>query len=505
MGCDTDESLLEAVVETPATQQPDDPMFRAIDGATVLGAQLTNPYSLSVNRAAYDSLSQTLSFDGAGVTVAATHLYVRYEPKNLDDIQKLSKDSTVLLFDAPLDYEIAAPGAGYRDPGLPDGQPGYLYAAVALDYPLAGAGVAYTVLDSLFQPEGDGDTHLVSNGKAYRELERAAHAIAGLDPGPAPVKGQAYKDYVPTAQVWYREDGGALRGLEGVNCHFHYFTRTGQGFTNASGRATSDKGFNRDVNHKIVWERYDFAIKDGWMTRAVLDGPKTKHHTYTITTDAVFGVKPANPNDRDWRRAMVHRAAYRYYYQDIVGLRRPPENSILGFQLHYRVYDDIVAGVAGHLPSWQWLGFGSQIKIGLLPDSINTAAGHVAVAVHETGHAVHWDQDEGRYDLITDKVKETYAVGLEHFVTRQMYPTYTRPVTLFGPDHTGLAVDLVDAADGNTVNRRCCSDLVTGYSAVQIQLSTYGTPLDWADWERRLRDNFPNSTSGNLPALFNHW
>ncbi len=508
MGCDTDESLLEVAVETPATQQPDDPMFRAIDGATVLGAKLTNPYSLSVSRAAYDSLSQTLSFDGKGVTVAATHLYVRYEPKNLDDIQKLSKDSTVLLFDAPLDYEIAVPGAGYRDPGLPDGQPGYLYAAVALDYPLAGVGVDYTVLDSLFQPEGEGDTHLVSNGKAYRELERAAHQMAGLDPGPLPVKGRAQRDYRPWAQVWYREDGGALRGLEGVNCHFHYFTRTGQGFTDASGRANSDKEFNYSVNHKIVWERYDFAIKDSWMTRAVLDGPKTKYHTYTITTDAVIGVKPANPDDRDWRRAMVHRGAYRYYYQDVMGLTRPPRNSILEFQLHYRVWDTEesrgVPGLGTHSAGWQTWGFGSQININLHPLDFRTAADYYATTIHETAHAAHWNFNRlynQSFAIIDARIIESWAEGVTVVLTRPLYPGVQG---FFQGDYTPIVLDLIDN-DGVTFDGRSnTADQVNGYTLAQIEAGVSGA-VTTNQWRTNLQNRASNPTAAQLPALFTYW
>ena len=503
VGCDTDETLLEAAVETPTTQAPDDPMFRAIDGATVLGAKLTNPYSLSVSRAAYDSLSQTLGFDGEGVTVTATDLYVRFEPQNLDDIQRLSKDSTLLLFDAPLDYEIAVPGAGYRDPSLGDGQPGYLYTAVKLSYPLQAVGVSYTVLDSLFQPESEGDTHLIGNGKGYRQLERAAHVMVGLDPGPAVVKGQSHKDYIPTATIRFRDDNGFLTGLEGANVHFSYFTRTGQGFTNAVGFVASDKGFNYRVNCKLVWERYNFAIKDGVMNRAVIDGPKTDQPWILNITNAT------NPNDRDWRRAMVHRGAYRYYYQDILGLRRPPENGIFSFQLHYRVRDEVIDGAALHDPGTQWLGLGSQINIGLLPPGFNNAAGHYAVAIHETGHAVHWDQNRSGYPSVVGDVRESYAIGIEHFLTRIQYPAYTRlaaflPRRIDNGFHHGLAVDLVDAADGFTLNGACCEDFVSGYSPLDVQESTFGTST-WAQWEAALRDRFVNPTEGGLAALFAYW
>lgn len=520
--CEKDDETYLPLDDAPGiVDETDGNLFVAITDPTVLGAQLTNPYSLGVMRAAYDSLiaNGALASRGADAGPQATHLYVRYAPQGLDDIQALSLDSSLLLFDAPLDYEVAVPGAGYRDPGPPDGTPGYLYCAVAVDYPVGSHGVDFAILDSLFQPEpnsGKGSGKGTGGGFDYDDyglLERGAHVLAGLEPQSAPEKGHAAKDYRPSAMVRFRDDNGAMRGLEGVNLHFSYFTRTGQGFTDATGLVNSDKEFNYAANHKLVWERYNFAIKDGAMTRAVIDGPKTKSRWNLDITNAT------NINDRDWRRAMVHRGAYRYYYQDILGLRRPPENGVLKFQLHYRVSDEIDPESLGrHCPACQWLGFGSQIKI-YVRASRPTAENYIATTIHETAHASHWQLYEGdlNWSNVHVRVKEGWARGVQRYLTATMYPNY-KP-DYFG-EYSGLVEDLNDSGDGRTqdyigsspsnpnqpirISGATNVDYVTGYVLPQLENSlTQASSYD--EWRDAIVSDHVNSTESHVPSLFTFW
>ena len=496
--CQKEELLLNSDLDASASTlnlQTDGSAGSSTYLPTIVGDTVTNPYSLGVVREAYQNLSNTDTFEAEAVTLRATDLHIRFLPRDTSDERRLSSDSSLTLFDVALDRLVLQQGDGYRDPDVSEGTPTYLYAAVDIDKNLADVGVPYLILDSLYQPDMHEDPDYIRSEKALAHLEEAATTIAKGKSPDYPVYERRVPDYFPTARIRYLEDDNSLRGLEGAQILFKRWSKTGQGFTDANGLARSDKGFNYEVNYELVWERYNFAIKDGLLTRAKINGP---HQSTPWNLD--INIR----GDRDWRRAQVHRGAFRYFYQNILGLNRPPLNGVLRFQLHYRVRDQGIMGVATHNPGDQWLGFGSQIQIGIAPAGVNDARGYVAITIHETAHAAHWNNTRDVYNVVERSVTETYAVGVEHFLTRTMYPNYTRPAGFLGGVSTGVAVDAVDAADGLTLDGGCCADRVTGFTPVDIQTAVYRTTT-WFGLETELRDNFGNPTAPELRALFAYW
>ena len=67
------------------------------------------------------------------IEITTTHLYIRFKPKNEEELTLLEKDTTLLLFDHPLDYEITEEGDFYQDPEIPEEQPTYQYTYVEWD------------------------------------------------------------------------------------------------------------------------------------------------------------------------------------------------------------------------------------------------------------------------------------------------------------------------------------------------------------------------------------
>ena len=127
----------------------------------VLGNKLNNPFSLQNMKAALvtlkanpDQLSRCMKAPSTtleGIVIEPTDLYVRYLP--VDSIQsvKLMTDSTLILFDYPLDYEKVQAGDYYKDSTV-TGKYTWLYATVPIGYQPQ-PGIRFEVIEELFIPE----------------------------------------------------------------------------------------------------------------------------------------------------------------------------------------------------------------------------------------------------------------------------------------------------------------------------------------------------------------
>ena len=97
---------------------------------TVLGDKLDNPYSVANMRKALESLAPE---DRGGLSIediSTSHFYVKFRPANYDELDRIKQDTTLILYDIPLDYEITSQGEYYHDPSIPDSLPTYQYASV---------------------------------------------------------------------------------------------------------------------------------------------------------------------------------------------------------------------------------------------------------------------------------------------------------------------------------------------------------------------------------------
>src|SRR5690606_3324228 len=88
----------------------------------------------------------------------------RFIPKTEDELTLLKADSTLVLYDIPLDFEITESGDFYHDPEIPEEQPTYQYASVPLGHTLP-KDIEYELLEELFVPDEDFDTIASSESK----------------------------------------------------------------------------------------------------------------------------------------------------------------------------------------------------------------------------------------------------------------------------------------------------------------------------------------------------
>jgi hypothetical protein len=117
-------------------------------GENRYGRELEDPHAIHNIRRALESLK------AAGVPVPAeaiipNHTYLRFLPASELEMSLLENDSTLVLFDHPLNYEFAGVGSDV-DPGYENSHPEWLYCVVPSGKNLPA--VRYEVIYEVFIP-----------------------------------------------------------------------------------------------------------------------------------------------------------------------------------------------------------------------------------------------------------------------------------------------------------------------------------------------------------------
>lgn len=476
---------------------------------TVLGNKLENPYSVSNMRLALESLSPE---EAAGLSVddiSTSHLYVKFKPKNDEELDLLKTDSTLMLYDFPLDYEILEPGEYYHDPEIPDSLPTYQYASVPFSQRSAvdALGVEYEVLENLFIPDEDKDFVENSETRAVAMRLDASVADALVDRA-LELTGNAEEPLVqtraskwrPAGRIQYESTLLGLVGLEGIKVKARRWFTTHTGITNSNGYYSCDGRFRRPANYSFDWERYHFEVRRN-QSLAKYDGPKKRGN---------WDVKINKDQQQAYYRATIFRAAYHYYYKDIGGLRRPPQNSFwrtqLKIQACYETNDDKNGNTKTHR---RFLGLGSIIKI-YNPQRAEDEI--YATTIHELAHAAHWRmivKEPGTnryrdYHFAEEKMTESWPCGVQYYLTRMTYPNYKGRLT--NSTYTNVVIDLIDtpADDGKNRGKSYVEgDKVQGYTMSQIESALIGCDT-WIKWRNKIK-NYNNATKQYVDELFAAW
>lgn len=103
-----------------------------MDRPMILGAKLQNPYSVANMKLASANLQvhPDILFPIKPADITTTHYYVRFKPQTEDELKILKENSTLVLYEYPLDYEIVENGSSYHDPSVPEDMPTYQYASI---------------------------------------------------------------------------------------------------------------------------------------------------------------------------------------------------------------------------------------------------------------------------------------------------------------------------------------------------------------------------------------
>ncbi|WP_299455335.1 hypothetical protein [uncultured Microscilla sp.] len=460
---------------------------------TQLGKQLDNPYSVENMRKAWSNLKVN-SPAIAALKIAPTHLYVRFKPANDEELTTLKNDELLDLYDYPLDREVTKQGSFYHDPSIPVGQPTYQYCAVKVDQELP-AGIKYKVLAQLFIPDATNDdqgkNQRVADTEVADALVNEALRITN-NLNTTTIGRTTAKSWRPAGRIRVWDDNlNTFVALQGVEVKARRWFTTHKGITNSQGNYSCDGTFKRDANYLIKWERYQFTIRQGALNDAQYNGPKRKGN---------WNLDIRNGGQEFY--ATIFRAAYHYYYRDIQGLRRPPQNGTLNTKMRIRAYNESNSDINGsHSEERRFLGLGNQIK---MYNPQRNSRDIYGTTIHELAHASHWDLKRNDFDDSESKVKESWARGVQWILTRVEYPGYRGGATI-RPRYTQVVVDLIDGnSDVNNGSENTSQDNVSGYTPSQIEDALRGQKT-WNGWRNNIINRYNNSTEGNVNTLFAFW
>ena len=530
--------------------QKDNSMSLRKSNENILGKKLENPYSVKNMKIAFENLKKNGLANGTKDNIKATHLYVKFKPINEDELDLIKIDSSLHLYEHPLDYELNDDFENYYDPLVPIDQPTYQYCSVKVGYSFPS--VDYEILENLFIPE---EIKIKNSSLVYSIddlVDEALRITHNLEEDPKNNKNilKRRSKWRPAGriQVWdenanqtittrvfshweyydcdeddnnedysndnqyyrlpdpeecrraiYRDEISTTNGgfipMEGVRVEARRWFRTVYGVTNSQGYYSCEGMFRRKARYKIYWKRYDYVIRVGLFDRARKRGPRKRGNW--------------NWNIEDGRQkyyATIFRACHHYYHKEIKGLRRPPQNSFFHTKLKIRARYTTNGNTNGsHCAMCRFAGMFSRINI------YNPGRGTkniYATTIHELAHASHWKMDSWHYNRMNycddtplgvmcsghPVVAESWARGVQWELTRMVYPNY-QP-NYFG-DYSGIVQDLID-------NDNSYNDNVTGYTIRQIE-DALDDQLTWGDWNNSIKNSYNNGTENNLESLFNHW
>ena len=407
----------EGIDRAVAVSQPDEGMIQ-------LGA--VNPeahiYTLPNMQTRLDSVLEARGISARHL-LTPTHYYYRFSPKNKEELDILHDDTTLTLFDYPMDRDVAVEGNWYHDPAVPSGQPTYQYTVLPVGQAVP-ANIEHEILKELFFPEEADDSNIGSVASKLmggmsalfeeidpmkkRYLERSNETLGGRPYGTIKVRdyqlrekylGQTAMYDVPikrvqvTARRWFK---------------FRYV------YTGLNGSYSFSTYFDGRPRMRIEWRDSGgkFAIKSRTNLYADLDGPRTYRWTPIIFTG----------NNLDY--ANVYLAAYKYYHEDIGGLGRPRGNpgrlKILADGGRY--------GVGGWHQRYNWWihTLGNKPEIQVYVDNVDNTKGEgfveiYRVTIHELAHSAHGLLVYHKGWRPTRQLQETFAKGVEWYLTKERY------------------------------------------------------------------------------------
>ncbi len=390
----------------------------------VLGEKLENPYSLTNMQAAYDELVKTRS-GGENIKIEVSDLYVRFLPKDSSELKILQKDTTLELFDYPLDRDIVSAGSSYHDPAIPEGEITWQYTTVKPDYKFPG--IKYEILEKCFIPWAeesledeweDEDTKSAEpdflSELEYRALERAGTLNKIREKGVDVSTKGWFSRKKPKGHIYVYDD--ELRqnvGVKGVKVRCNLIVKWVSTYTDENGYYRMPHSFRIGPFYAVIFNnRMDFSL---WATfapvlthRYLMGFHSKRGHDHT------FG-----RGSNAWKYATVNNAAYEYYSEcHRTGITPPPDG------LKIWVWRDAVSSSTPMLRRiWRpigrnshsaWSNFFSNIGVGLPFTVLNTvlkilepditlgtknkgSLGIYEHVNHELSHASHFRQAGSYY------------------------------------------------------------------------------------------------------------
>lgn len=464
------------------------------EGMIVLGAKLNDPYRYETMLQARNELMNE-KIDVAIPVITATHKYMRVLPRNEELLDIIKADTNILFFDYPLHYEIVTMGCYYHDPSIADTLPTWQYCVVPTNYTLPNE-VKFELIYELYFPPENVDNIF------YTRLEEKAFQITGnLDENYTRAS-----SWRPSATIKAYDDivGGYIP-LQGVKVTARRFTKVRTGITNADGYCTVDGTFKYPVNYSIKWERAYWDIRNGAIGQAYYNGPKQRGK-WTLNI---------GKGGKSLMFATIHRAAYKFYYGNCLGLQRPILNTGKTKIAYFN--KDAWWGTGCCWGTWDITGIVPNIMIAH-PNSTKTNL-VFGTTIHELGHLSHLiTLEQNLYANLDKEIHESWAAAIEWRLTNHHYnneqnKTYSHsydyqdwhPCNLSNGKtdcYTPLFIDLMDDFNQNINNSIYPHDMISDYKISYIQKRIIPTSRSLETFYSTLKNNKISSVTDNDIDIF---
>jgi hypothetical protein len=515
-----------------------------------LGKKLENPYSIENMRLALKNLkakkasstSREVPID-AEFDVMPNYLYVQFQPQTQAEEAVLKQDSSVVLFDYPLDYEFTEEALDLRAELAPNEFPIY-YSAIKIDSEIAGDD-QYETLAQLYIPEEDpyfgstlSSTQKISDNKEILldQLLDEAFRLTGNKREKSETKLSTTAKWIFGRRWWpsgnisvFDEVAGMNKPVVGAQVLIRQWFTVRQGITDENGNF-STSSIRGSARYVLQWERYHYSIRNGSFFQA-----ETK--SSTEQKEEPWNLNITGGDDK--YHALIHQAAHDYYYGHRFGLTSPPRNGIFKNQIKIasREINDQSSAVKA-----REIWFGAYISI----KSWGAASEKVyGTTIHELAHAAHRELDTPSYNNIVfdaytnpcvsgcndlgpvadnnRRLLETWATTVETLFVLDRYrdkfgilnySVYQNVLNLVNfqlrpilqRHYTSVGFDLID----NLNQRQFYNipnlpvDRVNGYTITQLENALIGA-RSWWQWRDNLKSRFDNPTEQFVDELFNNW
>ncbi|MDR0516969.1 MAG: fibrobacter succinogenes major paralogous domain-containing protein [Fibromonadaceae bacterium] len=523
-----------------------------------------NPYSVENMNKTFKDLVLANNPNAKDIPkLEANFLYVRFLPYGKQGVHELRNyDTALVLFRHPMDYNDIMEPAVYVDKTLPDSIIPY-FASVPVGYEFGPT--PYEILQELFltQPleEQDGDSQEGSRFVRAKKSNKASKKIAdylksqGLAPyhlemmafpdterfyaegesgsGKALVKNipldadnigidNIVAWSLPWKKTW--RPSGTLKFIDTVKINntvkaehplvgvrvtsgYKFYWRSDR--TDSKGNFSNPEKWSYSVDYEVHFDSYQFLLEDGHVPWYYLFG-----ETLKITNK---GTKSAwNPifEGKRAKYCVIWTAAWNYW-EGYPYVERPRQKKTWNQSMNLIVYYE----------KNDFDAYGRYRNLGIFEDIQIQAynRGHIGIygtTIHEIAHSSHYYNMKtdlpniARYALLSDTLKESYARGVQRYLTIKRYGTWSGDYSDWAKGYTGLFEDLEDTDSTFAQTSKYC-DKVSGIT-VPMAEKVFFKSYSWNGFKNNLMKEYPNGasndeggkvtyTTADMDVLFKYW
>lgn len=303
------------------------------EGKVVLGKKLKNAYSVENMQKAYETLkkqNRLKSISSDEISIKANCLYVRFLPKDSTDLNTLWNDTTLELFDYPLDYEIVEDGYYYQDPNIPEGKPTWQYTVVPIDYEFPE--VEHEIIEECFIPDEDSEEIKLKSTSyknllasiEYESMKLTDNLTDEEKKDQANLKGWGWlpSKKNPTGYIQVNNTSSGLEGVMRVKVRTHRIVNISSTYTSENGYYRIPRGYRYNVHYALLFENATgFKIWGNWAflapARYNMGWHSKNGYTFKIYT-----------NSKAWLWSTVNNGTYIYREKlcPKFGVNKPPSS-----------------------------------------------------------------------------------------------------------------------------------------------------------------------------------